>query len=174
LTPFQPLINYEQVNGPWDDPREAETKMLEKMLAVRRLWIAQKARVLIEACSIMADRDTGTSKPKPHRPDIAYAISLLLEAMPETSGPGRPRAPKVNGVMLRTLRIEAGMTQANLVDAVRMAFRSIPGYAGAFNVKSLRRYESSEGADQSYLVVIAEILTACLSRAITVGQLTFA
>jgi hypothetical protein len=149
---------------PWEDLRTGAKKQAE----LRSRWIDQKLASLIEACSATVETDRGTEF-KPNRPDLERVICKLLEAQPDRPGPGRPRSPRVNGVRLRALRAEAGMSQAAVVEDCKTHL----GMAGAFNLKTLRRYEHSEPGDMSNLAAVAAVLTArLLPRVVTVQEIT--
>jgi hypothetical protein len=159
-----------ETNGPWDDLRGTLANRRE--MELRRRWIERQAASLIEACSanvIKSDDDNAQSTRRPLPHDLEHAIRLLLAARPDKPGPGRPSSPRVNGPRLRTLRREAGMTQADLLAALRKADHE---GAGAFNTKTLQRYERSEPADPSYLGMIAAVLTKTLAHPVTVEDIT--
>jgi hypothetical protein len=151
----------DRINGPSDDPDEVAIRMIERMMACRSHRIKQKTRALIEACST-ADIDSATFRSR--HPDVRYTISLLLGAISDKAGRGRSRSfSQSERPKLRTLRIEAGMTQPALVNA-----------AACFSFKSLRRYEHSEPADPAIAHVLTERLSRPgLPRPVTVKEITF-
>jgi hypothetical protein len=98
---------------------------------------------------------------------LAAELSREYRKLPPKPARGRPRSEIVNGPQLRLLRNQAGMTQAQLVAAVKLH----TGQHGAIELKSIQRYENSGAAERSNLEAIAAVLAEKLPRPVNVKEI---